>query len=95
MEAARIDGASEFKIFFSIIIPYLEQTILVIWTLITIIVLRIFDIIFAMTNGEWQTGVLANLMYDWMFRGGGDSGEKCFSNCNNDWRHTYFGLEFI
>ena len=73
-EAARIDGASEVKIFFSIIIPYLEQTILVIWTLITIIVLRIFDIIFAMTNGEWQTGVLANLMYDWMFRGGGDSG---------------------
>ena len=74
LEAARIDGASELKIFFSIIMPYLEQTILVIWTLITIIVLRIFDIIFAMTNGEWQTGVLANLMYDWMFRGGGDSG---------------------
>ena len=74
IEASRIDGASELKIFFSIIIPYLEQTILVIWTLITIIVLRIFDIIFAMTNGEWQTGVLANLMYDWMFRGGGDSG---------------------
>ncbi len=74
IEASRIDGASEFKIFFSIIIPYLEHTILVIWTLITIIVLRIFDIIFAMTNGEWQTGVLANLMYDWMFRGGGDSG---------------------
>ena len=40
------------------VIPYLEQTILVIWTLITIIVLRIFDIIFAMTNGEWQTEVL-------------------------------------
>ena len=74
LEAARIDGASEFKIFTKIIIPYLEKTILVIWTLITIIVLRIFDIIFAMTNGEWQTGVLANLMYDWMFRGGGDSG---------------------
>ena len=27
-----------------------------------------------MTNGQWQTEVLANLMYDWMFRGGGDSG---------------------
>ncbi len=74
LEAARIDGASELRIFFSIIIPYLEQTILVIWTIITILVLKIFDIIFAMTNGEWQTGVLANLMYDWMFRGGGDSG---------------------
>ena len=27
-----------------------------------------------MTNGQWNTEVLANLMFDWMFRGGGDSG---------------------
>ena len=74
LEAARMDGASEFRIFWSIIIPFLEQTILVIWTIITILVLKVFDIIYAMTNGEWQTEVLANLMYDWMFRGGGDSG---------------------
>jgi len=74
LEAARIDGASELKIFRSIIIPYLSQTILVIWTIITIVVLKIFDIILAMTNGQWQTEVLANLMFDWMFRGGGDSG---------------------
>ncbi len=74
LEAARIDGASELKIFTSIIIPYLNQTILVIWTIITIVVLKIFDIILAMTNGQWQTEVLANLMFDWMFRGGGDSG---------------------
>ena len=74
LEAARIDGANELKIFTSIIIPYLQQTILVIWTIITILVLKIFDIILALTNGMWQTDVLANLMYDWMFRGGGDSG---------------------
>ena len=74
LDAARIDGASELKIFWSIIIPYLQQTILVIWTIITILVLKVFDIIYAMTNGQWQTEVLANMMYDWMFRGGGDSG---------------------
>ncbi len=74
LEAARMDGASEIRIFWSIVIPFLERTILVIWTMITILVLRVFDVIYAMTNGEWQTEVLANLMYDWMFRGGGDSG---------------------
>ena len=74
LEAARMDGASELRIFWSIIIPFLERTILVIGTMITILVLRVFDVIYAMTNGEWQTEVLANLMYDWMFRGGGDSG---------------------
>ena len=67
-------GCSQIKIFWKIIIPYLEQTILVIWTIITLLVLKVFDIIYAMTNGQWQTEVLANLMYDWMFRGGGDTG---------------------
>ena len=58
LDAARIDGASELKIFWKIIIPYLEQTILVIWTIITLLVLKVFDIIYAMTNGQWQTEVL-------------------------------------
>jgi len=74
LEAARIDGASEIQIFFKIMIPQIIGTILVVWTTITIIVLKIFDIVLAMTNGQWSTEVLANLMFDWMFRGGGDSG---------------------
>jgi alpha-glucoside transport system permease protein len=74
IEAARIDGAGEVRIFFFIIIPFLSETILVIWTTITILVLKVFDIVLAMTNGQWGTEVLANLMFDWMFRGGGDSG---------------------
>jgi alpha-glucoside transport system permease protein len=74
LEAARIDGANEIQIFFRIIIPQIMTTILVVWTTITIIVLKIFDIVLAMTNGQWKTEVLANLMFDWMFRGGGDFG---------------------
>ena len=74
LEAARIDGANEIIIFSKIIIPQIIGTILVVWTTITIIVLKIFDIVLAMTNGQWGTEVLANLMFDWMFRGGGDSG---------------------
>ncbi|HUG62307.1 MAG TPA: sugar ABC transporter permease [Methylomirabilota bacterium] len=74
IEAARIDGASELKIFTRIMVPQMMGTILVVWTTITIIVLKVFDIVLAMTNGQWDTEVLANLMFDWMFRGGGDFG---------------------
>lgn len=74
VDAARVDGAGEIQIFFRIIIPQIMGTILVMWTTITIIVLKVFDIVLAMTNGQWDTEVLANLMYDWMFRGGGDFG---------------------
>ncbi len=74
IEAARIDGANELEIFFWVMIPQIMTTIVVVWTTITIKVLKIFDIVLAMTNGQWGTEVLANLMFDWMFRGGGDSG---------------------
>ena len=67
LEAARIDGANGFRIFFDIMIPQIWGTIVVVWTTITIVVLKVFDIIFAMTNGQWDTEVLANLMFKWMF----------------------------
>ena len=67
LEAARIDGANGFRIFFDIMIPQIWGTIVVVWTTITIVVLKVFDIIFAMTNGEWNTEVLANFMFKWMF----------------------------
>ncbi|NNF23961.1 MAG: sugar ABC transporter permease [Rhodobacteraceae bacterium] len=68
IEAAIIDGASPFQIFFKIKIPQIMGTIVVVWTTITIVVLKIFDIVFAMTNGQWETQVLANYMYDKLFR---------------------------
>lgn len=74
IEAAVIDGANGLQIFFKIMIPQMYTTILVVWTTITILVLKVFDIVLAMTNGQWDSQVLANLMFDWMFRGGGDFG---------------------
>ena len=76
IEAARIDGANELQIFFEIMVPQVMSTILVVWTTITITVLKVFDVVVAMTGGQWDTSVLANLMYDWMFRGGGDYGRS-------------------
>ncbi|MCK5924226.1 MAG: sugar ABC transporter permease, partial [Methylococcales bacterium] len=74
IEAAVIDGASPTQVFFKIMIPQSWGTIAVVWTTITILVLKVFDIVLAMTNGQWDTQVLANMMFDWMFRGGGDFG---------------------
>jgi alpha-glucoside transport system permease protein len=68
VEAAIVDGASPFQIFFKIKVPQIMPTIVVVWTTITIVVLKVFDIVFAMTNGQWETQVLANYMYDQLFR---------------------------
>mgnify|MGYP003118642628 CR=1 FL=1 len=68
IEAAIIDGANPLQIFFSIKMPQISSTIVVVWTTITIVVLKVFDIVYAMTNGQWQTQVLANYMYDKLFR---------------------------
>ncbi|TYP68444.1 maltose ABC transporter membrane protein /trehalose ABC transporter membrane protein /sucrose ABC transporter membrane protein [Stutzerimonas stutzeri] len=74
IEAAILDGASPLQVFFKIKVPQIMGTIAVVWTTITIVVLKVFDIVFVMTNGQWGTQVLANLMYDWMFRGTPDYG---------------------
>lgn len=70
LEAARIDGAGEFRIFFQIIIPFVSSTILTVTTTIVILVLKVFDIVFVMTSGQFNTDVLANMMYNQMFRAG-------------------------
>ena len=68
VEAAIVDGANPFQVFFQIKVPQIMGTIVVVWTTITLVVLKIFDIVFAMTNGQWETQVLANYMFDKLFR---------------------------
>lgn len=68
VEAAVVDGANPFQIFFRIKVPQITSTIVVVWTTITITVLKVFDIVFTMTNGQWETQVLANYMFDKLFR---------------------------
>lgn len=68
VEAAIVDGANPFQVFFKIKIPQISGTIVVVWTTITLTVLKVFDIVFAMTNGQWETQVLANYMFDKLFR---------------------------
>lgn len=67
LEAARIDGAGEFRIFFQVIIPFVSGSILTVTTTIVILVLKVFDVVFVMTSGRFNTEVVANMMYNQMF----------------------------
>jgi len=67
LEAARVDGASEWHVFRKIILPSLSSTIVVVMTTMVIFALKAFDIVYVMTNGNFNTDVIANRMYKEMF----------------------------
>lgn len=67
LEAARIDGANEWQVFFRIMLPLIMPTVTVVITTITIFVLKLFDLIYVMTGGNYQTDVIANRMYMEMY----------------------------
>ncbi len=67
IEAARVDGASEWQIFWRVILPLMKPTLAVVTTTMIINVLKVFDIVYVMTNGDFGTEVIANRMYKEMF----------------------------
>ena len=73
-EAARVDGANEIRIFFSITIPQLMPTLTVVVTTMVVTVLKVFDIVYVMTAGNFGTEVIANRMYQEMYAGGREFG---------------------
>ncbi len=68
IEAARVDGASQWQVFKFVIFPYMRSTIAVVATTMVVNVLKIFDIVYVMTNGNFGTEVIANRMYKEMFQ---------------------------
>jgi alpha-glucoside transport system permease protein len=68
VEAARVDGASEWRIFWQILVPMIMPTIVVVITTMVINVLKVFDIVYVMTGGNYGTNVIANRMYMEMYR---------------------------
>jgi len=67
IEAARIDGANERQVFFRIVLPMIRGTIVTVATVIAIAVLKVFDIVYVMTGGQFDTEVVANRMFTEMF----------------------------
>lgn len=60
LEAARIDGATELQIFFQVIIPQIKGTIITVLITVTISVMKVFDIVYATTGGQFKTNVIGN-----------------------------------
>jgi len=67
LEAARIDGASELRVFFRVIIPVIMPTILTLATTVLIMVLKIFDIIYVFGGERYGADVIANRMFRELF----------------------------
>ncbi len=67
LEAARVDGANEIRIFFNIMIPYISGTLLAVSTTIVVFTLKIFDVVMVMTGGQYGTDVVATQFYRQLF----------------------------
>lgn len=68
LEAARIDGASEFQIFFRVVVPQIKGTMITVFITVVILVLKVFDIVYVLTDGRDKTQVIANLFFTELFR---------------------------
>ena len=67
LEAARLDGAGEGAIFFRIVIPQIRTTLITVFITVLIGVLKTFDIVYVMTNGNFNTNVIAVDFFNQLF----------------------------
>jgi alpha-glucoside transport system permease protein len=70
VEAGRIDGAGERRIFFSIIVPQIWPTVVTVFITVLIGVMKVFDIVYVTTNGAYNTDVITRLFYDELYTQG-------------------------
>lgn len=66
-EAARVDGASEYKIYRHILFPQLSPTFLTVLIILGHISMKVFDLIFGIATKSYVTKVLAIYMWQTIF----------------------------
>jgi alpha-glucoside transport system permease protein len=76
LEAARIDGATEWQVFRKITVPLLSPVLLVVFVTMIINTLKVFDLVFiiAPSSVQPQANVVALEMWRVSFGGGGNQG---------------------
>ncbi|MFC3996343.1 ABC transporter permease subunit [Nocardiopsis sediminis] len=76
LEAARVDGATEWQVFRRVTVPLLSPVLMVVFITLMIYVLKIFDLVFIIAPGSVQrdANVLAVEMWRVSFGGGNDQG---------------------
>lgn len=67
IEAARVDGAKGWRLFRSVQLPMISSTVTVVIITIMTATLKIFDIVYTITGGDFKTDTLSNEMYTQIF----------------------------
>ena len=70
IEAAKMDGASRLTMFWRITIPMIAPTLTVVTITMIINILKIFDVVYVMTGGNYNTSVVAMEFYNQLFNFG-------------------------
>lgn len=70
VEAGRIDGAGERRIFFNIIVPQIWPTVITVFITVLIGVMKVFDVVYVTTNGAYNTDVIGRRFYDELYTQG-------------------------
>jgi len=70
IEAGRIDGASEKRIFFNIVVPQIWATVITVFITVLIGVMKMFDIVYVSTNGNFNTDIIGVRFFTELFTNG-------------------------
>jgi alpha-glucoside transport system permease protein len=70
LEAARIDGANELQIFFQVVVPQIRGTMIAVFITVLLLVLKVFDIVYVTTGGNFETNVIAVAFVQQIFQFG-------------------------